>query len=166
MKSQPVIELPKSGVETWLDVAAWLFVTLGFAFAIGCYSDLPDQIPTHFNASGEPDGFGSRNFIFFLPVLSLLIVGGLAFLAKSPHKFNYLTTITPQNAAFEYRKARTLLCIMNVLVSLLFTSTTWHTISAATGGPAKLGLWFGIIVTATVIAPLVILFGWRDKSHA
>lgn len=124
MKSQPVLDLPKSSVETWLDAASLLFITLGFAFAIGYYTDLPDQIPTHYNASGDPDRFGAKISIFFLPVLSLLLIGGLVFLAKYPHQFNYLTTITPQNAAFEYRKARTLIRMMNVLVSLLFTSIT------------------------------------------
>ena len=87
MKSQPVIDLPKSTAETWLDVAAWLFAGLGLALAIGYYGGLPEQIPTHFNASGVADKFGSRNTIFLLPVFAIILSAGMMLLLRYPHKF-------------------------------------------------------------------------------
>lgn len=164
MKSQPALELPKSALERWLDAASWIFVVLGWAWATGFYQALPEQIPTHFNATGIPDGFGSKITVFLLPVLSLVIVGGLTFLARKPHHFNYPFVVTPENAAFEYRKARTILRVMNALVSLMFMLITWHTVRASTGGPDRLGLWFGALVALTLIVPLALFFGWRDKS--
>lgn len=165
MKNQPVLDLPKTSAERWLDVAAWLFVTLGFALAIGYYSDLPEQIPTHFNASGEADKFGSKNTIFLMPVLSLVLVGGLIWLAQFPHKFNYLNKITPENAAFEYRRMRTMLRVLNVLTSLLFLVITWDILRAASGASKNLSVGFWIVFIALVIAPpLMLLGGKRSKS--
>ena len=55
MNTQPVLDLPTSTAEVWLDVTACLFVAMSLALATGYYSDLPEQIPTHFDASGEAD---------------------------------------------------------------------------------------------------------------
>lgn len=165
MKSQPVIELPKSATEGWLDVASWIIATVGLALAIGYFPDLPDQIPTHFNGAGKPDNSGPKLTVFLLPVLSLLLAGGMSFLSKHPHKFNYLNKITPENAPFEYRKARLMVRLLSLLVSLLFTVLTWDIIRAATGSDARLGMLEGVLIAATLIVPAALMIGWRDKSR-
>lgn len=46
------------------------------AFSVAVYSRLPEQMVIHWNATGEPDGYGSRNFgAFLLPVATLGIWG-------------------------------------------------------------------------------------------
>ena len=164
MKNQPVLDLPKSAVEVWLDLASWLFVTITWGLAIGYFSDLPEQIPTHFNASGKADGFGSKNTIFLLPAISLALVGGLIYLAKFPHKFNYINKIIPENATFEYRKARIVLSIVNALTSLMFMIITWNVLEGAIAGTSRLGAGFWLVFIALEIAPLTILLGWNKKS--
>lgn len=165
MKSQPVIELPKSAVESWLDVASWIVATIGLALAIGYFPDLPDLIPTHFNGAGKPDNSGSKYTIFLMPALSLLIVGGMSYFSKFPHKFNYLNKITPENAPFEYRKARLMVRLLSLLVSLLFTTLTWDIIQVATGSDTRLGLLEGSLIAAILIVPTALMVGWRDKSR-
>ncbi len=166
MKNQPVLDLPKTATEIWLDVAAWLFVAIGLALAFGYYSDLPEQIPTHFGPSGEADKFGSKNTIFFIPVLSLALVAGFIFLMRFPHKFNYLNKITPENAEFEYRRMRIGLRTVNVLTSLLFLVITWDILQAASGEAKGLSLWFWLVFILTVTAPPIVLFGSSGKKRA
>jgi uncharacterized membrane protein len=52
---------------------AWILVlaviAIPFGYAIYLYPQLPDTIPTHFNARGEPDAFGSRNSIYLGPTI-------------------------------------------------------------------------------------------------
>jgi uncharacterized membrane protein len=164
MKNQPVLDLPRTTAEVWLDVAAWLFATLGFALALGYFSDLPEQIPTHFGASGEADKFGSKNTIFLLPVLSLVLVAGFVFLTKFSHKFNYLNKITPENAAFEYRKMRIVLRLVSTLTSLMFLIITLNILQTAAGAPAKLGVGFWLVFIVLEILPLTILLGWNQPK--
>lgn len=165
MKNQPVLDLPKTATETWLDVAAWLFVAIGLALAIGYYPDLPEQIPTHFNAAGEADKFGSKNTIFLLPVLSLVLVAGIIFLMRFPHKFNYLGKITPENAESEYRRMRVGLRTVNVLTSLLFLVITWDILRAANGESKGLSVWFWLVFILTVTAPPIVMFGSSGKKR-
>lgn len=164
MKNQPMLDLPKTTLEIWLEVASWIFAAFGFALALGSFSDLPEQIPIHFNAAGEADGYSSKSAVFLLPVLSSGLIVLMISLAKSPHQFNYLHKITTENAAFEYRKARMIIRVTNALVSLMFTAITWHIIRVANGSQAKLGLWFGMLIAIIVIAPIVLLVAWRDKK--
>jgi uncharacterized membrane protein len=52
--------------------ATWLvlvFISLPFVYAAYLYPELANKIPTHFNASGEPDAWGSRNSIFMMPII-------------------------------------------------------------------------------------------------
>lgn len=165
MKSQPVIDLPKSGAEIWLDVAAWLFTGLCFALAIGYYGDLPEQIPTHFNASGAADKFGSRNTIFLLPAIAAVLSAGMIFLLKYPHKFNYLNKITPENAAFEYSRMRFLLRAVNALTSLLFLVITWDVLQAALKGSGGLSVLFWIVFMLVVMVPPILLLGYRQAPQ-
>ena len=165
MKNQPVLDLPKTATEVWLDVASWLFVAIGFALAFGHYPGLPEQIPTHFGLSGEADKFGSKNTIFLLPVLSLVLVGGLVYLMRFLHKFNYLSKITPENAESEYRRMRILLRTVNVLTSLLFLVITWDTIRAANGEGKGLSVWFWIVFILTVTVPPMVLLGSSGKKR-
>ncbi|MCE7925592.1 MAG: DUF1648 domain-containing protein [Haliscomenobacteraceae bacterium CHB4] len=164
MKNQPVLELPKTTAEIWLDVASWIFVTVSLALAAGYYPDLPDTIPTHFNASGEADKFGSKITIFILPVLSAVLVAGLVWLAKSPHKFNYLNKITPENAAFEYQRMRTMLRVLNALTSLLFLVITWDILRAANGTANGLSALFWIVFILLMVAPPLILLTGQSKK--
>lgn len=165
MKNQPILDLPKTTLEVWLDVAAWLFVTIGLALAIGYYPDLPEQIPTHFAPSGEADKFGSKNTIFFIPLLSFALVAGFVYLMKFPHKFNYLNKITPENAEFEYRRMRVVLRVVNVLTSLLLLVITWNLLRAATSEEKGLNIWFWLVFILTMIAPPMLLLGWQGKKN-
>lgn len=164
MENRPVLDLSKSSAERWLDAAAWLFVTLGFALALGHYPDLPQQIPTHFNAANEADKFGSKNTIFLLPVISLALVAGLTFLARFPHKFNYINKITPDNAAFEYRRMRTMLRAVNALTGLLFLVITWDILQAATGVSKGLSIGFWLVFILVVVVPPFFLLGGQGKK--
>jgi len=54
-----------------------LLIAIPFAYALYLYPDLPEKIPTHFNAKGEPDAYGGKNSIYIGPailgVVSLLM---------------------------------------------------------------------------------------------
>lgn len=158
MKNQPVLQLPASTLERFLDAAAILFSFGALLLAVSLYPGLPDQIPIHFNGQGTADNFGPKNTLFILPGIAVAMALGLIALTRYPHQFNYLTKITPENAAFEYGKARLMLRVMNVLTSLLFLVITWELTTAASGTTSRLGWFFWVILAAVLVVPPVVFF--------
>ncbi len=46
-----------------------LVIAVMFAVTIAAWSSLPETVPTHWNAAGEVDGWGSRNSLFIMPAV-------------------------------------------------------------------------------------------------
>ncbi len=44
----------------------WLVMILPLAYLALVWDSLPETIPTHFNAAGEPDGWGSRDTLIYI----------------------------------------------------------------------------------------------------
>jgi len=54
------------------DLVPILLVVAAFAFGLAQYPNLPDQIPSHWNARGEIDQYSSKTFgVLFVPLLAL-----------------------------------------------------------------------------------------------
>lgn len=67
-----------------------LIILLSFILAVYFYPELPDQIPTHWNAEGKADAYGSKEMgLFLMPVLSIVIYLLLVYLPYiDPLKMN------------------------------------------------------------------------------
>lgn len=159
---QPVVHLPYTPFERIADALSVALALISLLLAISKYPELPAQIPGHFNASGEVDGYSSRGTIFILPVLSLVMAVGFIILSRFPHRFNFPYQITEENAPFEYRKARIMLRVVSVFSTLLFLVLTWNIIRAVNNKP-ELSALFWIPLIILMIAPMAIMLGWRQK---
>lgn len=159
---QPVVQLPYNTFERIADALAIAFAVIGFLLALSKYPGLPDQIPSHFNASGEVDGHSSKAVIFILPALSILISAGIIFLSGFPQYFNFPYRITEENAPFEYRKARALLRVVNIFTCLMLLILTWDILQSVNGKPG-LSVLFWIVFILLMIAPAMVMFTWKQK---
>lgn len=66
-----------------LHLASAILILLGFCASIAFYGRLPDPVPIHWQASGEPDGWMPKPWgAFVLPAVS---AGVFALLAVTPH---------------------------------------------------------------------------------
>jgi uncharacterized membrane protein len=166
MKNQPALQLPTSPLEKALDIAALGMAAAAFLLALYYAPTLPDQIPTHFNAKGEVDQLGSKITLFIIPGLAVATSVLLAFMVKKPHTFNYMTTITPENAAFEYKKSQYVVRIVNCLCSLLFLVITWQIIQGAIHHGAKLNGVFWVIVVAILVTPCAIFLTRKPQKNS
>ena len=70
---------------------SWLVILITIFASAYFYDKLPDQVVTHWNASGEPDDWGSKDFItFFIPGLLVGMYLLFQWLPKlDPKKANY-----------------------------------------------------------------------------
>jgi uncharacterized membrane protein len=69
----------------------FLLIIISIGISLWAYPQLPDQVPTHWNAAGEVDGYSSKLFaVLFGPILLTSIYGMLLGVAKiDPRKENY-----------------------------------------------------------------------------
>ena len=68
-----------------------LFSILGLIVAVILYPFLPSKIVSHWDASGNPDGYMPKTFgLFFIPVINFLLVLLLIFIPRiDPKRKNY-----------------------------------------------------------------------------
>ncbi|MGB1004517.1 MAG: DUF1648 domain-containing protein, partial [Salibacteraceae bacterium] len=69
------IKYEKSFVDQFVFWMGILGLVILLATPLVYWADLPDVIPTHYNNAGEPDGFGNKISIIFMPVLGMGIWG-------------------------------------------------------------------------------------------
>lgn len=137
-------ELPLSALEIVLHLLAFA-VTVGIiVYTAMSYGKLPEYVPMHFGVNGEPDSWGARYTILFLPALAVFCYALIAICSCFPKAFNMPVEITAENASRLYRASRTGLLMINLQTSLMFACVVAMVIRTALELPAKLcnyGLW-------------------------
>ena len=152
---RPKIKLIPTTADKLVDILGWLILLALWGWTITHYSSLPETIPTHFNAAGKADGFGSRVFIITLPVIASVLFVGLTVLNRYPHSFNYPTAITQDNAFRQYTLATRMLRYLKLVLVLVFGGIEFMTIQNATGKTAGLGVWFLPLTLVLIFLPLI-----------
>ena len=138
-----------------VEVLGGLIVLASWLIAIESYPTLPEVIPIHFDASGTPDGFGSKGNIFGLPIVSTVIFTALTLLGRVPHLFNYLTEITPQNARNQYAIATSMIRYLKLSIVIVFAVIVYFAVQNAKGETDGLGTWLLPTVLALIFLPIV-----------
>jgi len=83
---------------------AFLLTLFSWLYVIIEYSELPVEIPMHFNINGEIDGHGSKNTLWFVMGLLTLLNIGLFYLSKATsfHSIQLKTKMANFRAAAIY----------------------------------------------------------------
>lgn len=115
----------------YLELASLITVIFLWIIPIFFWSDIPEQVPTHFNFLGEPDSWGSKLSIFLLPIIGLVLYVGFIILGKFPQIFAYPVKITPENRDRQQNLALLLLSLVKVEILLCFGFIGWNTIQIA-----------------------------------
>lgn len=153
--NRPKIHIPKTPLDHLLEALPFLLVAVQFIFIIQHYPDLPDSMPRHFDGSGQPDAYGDKSIIWLPPIINLILVAGMIYLARFPHILNYLTEITEQNAAIQYRLAQRMLRFLAVLIAGLFGYITVSTVYTGIGKWEGTGRWFLVVFFISIFALLI-----------
>lgn len=100
-------------------------------------SELPERIPTHYNAAGEPDQWGPKNRAWILPALGAglyIVLTSLSRVAASGKlRLNVPPGIDATSPAVQ-AEARQLLTVVKVLVMATFAYITWSRVTAPEQG--------------------------------
>ena len=103
--NQPVkpVSVPPTRFDRVLDLVALFLCILSWALAIGLYLDAPEQIPTGFDATGNPRGWGSPAFYFFFAGIATFVTVLMFVSLRYPQFINLPITLNertviPQSA--------------------------------------------------------------------
>jgi len=164
-KERPKIRPPRKIADRIFESLAIAGVLYGLFIIIQAWPTLPQTIPTHFDASGNPDGFGSKEWIWLLPAISVVMVPAILFFRRYPWLSNVPWEINEDNAIRQYELLVRLLSLCACSVSFIFLVLTFDTISTASGGSSLFGKWLMLIFTVPIIGILVWYFivGWRAR---
>lgn len=157
MESRPRITLTHSPLDRAVEWLCAILLGALWVLTIYVYFDMPQTIPTHFNAMGEPDAYGDKGTLFILAVLGTLIYAGMTALNKIPHVFNYLTTITAENAREQYILSTRMLRFIKLMVLFIFNSIVLYAYFSSTGEMKGAGSWFLPIIFSFLLLPLIYL---------
>lgn len=141
MEKRPVLQLPRSNVETVLDMISLLVIVGMIALVAYEWHDMAERIPIHFNGKGEIDGWGNKISLILLPIIAAIVYSGLTLLSKVPHVYNYPSQITTENARGQYQNARLFINCLKTVIILIFGYLEWAVIQSAKKGIADLNLW-------------------------
>ena len=106
-------------INKYLDIIGVVLVVALIVITFIYWVKAPDIVPIHFNFKGEIDSYGSKNTLFILLPIAIIIYIGLAILSKYPEVCNYCIEITPRNKEKQYSMASTFIRIMNVEILTL-----------------------------------------------
>jgi len=152
-KEQPVVKIKKEPIDYFLEYGALILLVAIWGFTIYHFNKLPDIIATHFDFNGNPDGFGSKYTIWLLPVILTLVYMLIYVLNRYPHKFNYLTKITEQNAYKQYKLVSRMMRILLFNITILFAFITFKEIDGAYTKSSTLEWWFIPLLLGSMIIP-------------
>lgn len=144
--------------DRFLIISGFAVVFLVWLLIIWQYGALPDTVPTHFNAQGEPDAYGSKFTILILGIIGTVVFIGLETLSHYPHSFNYPVKITERNAPAQYRLASRFIRLLNLSMSLVFLLVVYLIFESADGTVSPLSSWILPLILVLVFTPLVIYF--------
>lgn len=158
MKKQPKIEVPGSVLETFLNAVSVLVFFVVLAYLLFQYNLLPDQVPSHYNAAGNADGWGRKTELFLLPVIAAALWVGMTVLEKYPHSYNYLN-LTEENVEAQYRNGRLMINVLKNEIVILFSFITVQTVRVASGAADGLGSFSMSVFLAVILGTVAYFIG-------
>ncbi len=155
--NRPKIQVPVEGIDLIIDLIVLAILLAMWGYVIVSYAELPDIIPSHFNAQGEVDAYSGRNSIWVLMLVSTVVAVGMYVLTKYPHIHNYMEEITEENAPRNYKMSCRLLRFVNLFTILIMLYVVYSVIEKSAGNDIILESSFMYIVIAfSIVMPLIL----------
>ena len=130
-----------------------LLITWGVTvYAMAGPTPLPARIPTHFDAAGQPDGWGTPAMLWMMPAMATGIYLLMSLVARYPLSFNFPMRIHPSARRQLEGLALRMLSWIKAEVMGLFACIQYKIIELARAGRGTLSAFFLPLV-------MVVIFG-------
>ncbi|GEM54711.1 hypothetical protein B0A58_01020 [Flavobacterium branchiophilum NBRC 15030 = ATCC 35035] len=154
MKNQFKITSKLNPTEQMIEVLGFILLLAYCSTIYISYHKLPAKIPIHYNIKGEIDHYGSKNTIFILPFIAILLYI-LPLILNKKNKDKDLDTF--ENDVNIDKLVR----FVKIIIIIIFFSIDYFTIESALGKSQGLGKWFLMIMCGILLIPIV-YFGYKS----
>ena len=147
------IKVYRTTEGTIFEVAFLILAIIVWGLIIWFIKQAPDIVPTHFDASGNPNAWGSPTGIIF--PCSIMTISGAAMLILCyfPKTFSLSGKhATPRNYALTIRMLR----IMSLLMLLMTLAIAWTVLRLTNHSPIPIIVIVGIIILVAIINTIAI----------
>ena len=156
------LKLPHTIPQKVLEGLTIGILLLQFLLPVLLWNRLPDPMPTHYNAAGEIDGWGSRWTVFLTPGISLAMWALLSLVTRlDPKHWNMPFPVPYGREVPVYSAVKTTLTAMKLEMMIIFAGVEAVTVTGA-------GRWIGlatalpcVAMAVTLIAGMVIAYRRR-----
>lgn len=152
MKPRPKILITLTPRDRAISLTSSVIFAATWIIAFMTITRLPDQVPVHFNAMNQADGYAGKASIFLIPVLATFVFVLLAMVGSKPEALNYPVTITNENACYQYHLATRVLLVIRLVTMLVFAAIELQTINP--GFHSAVGAWLLPLAVAAIFAPV------------
>lgn len=137
-----------------VEIVSYLVMLISFVFAIVAIKTLPDEIPTHYDLSGNVDGYGSPGSIIILPVIMLITMAFISLLTHfvSPSHYNMPFKIKPGRELVAYKDVVWMLIGMELVFSLFTLASVWSMYVSS----GLIMMIAGVVLTVAIFAQIII----------
>ncbi len=99
---------------------------------------LPDRIPTHFDAAGNANGWGSPSLMILMPAIGIGVYLLLTVVSRFPTAFHYSVPTTPELLPRLQALTQNMLTLLKAELACLFAVLQWAIIRSARTGEGHL----------------------------
>jgi uncharacterized membrane protein len=142
-------------IAEFVSIAALAALALIAVNALHGPQHLPDKIPVHFDAAGQPNGWDSSKALLFLPGMGAGLYVLLTVIARFPSLFNYPVTATDANRARLETLAQSLLAWIKAEILTMFVWLEFAWVQSIRTSSHAFGLMPVVIFLAIVIATVI-----------
>ena len=116
---RPQIHIEKTMLEKLANLIGIASIIGMVLYILLSWSALPDNVPIHFNAAGEVDGWGSKWSILILPIITIALHMFMEVIERRPHIHNYPERLTEQNATQFYKESCQILNLTKNITTMM-----------------------------------------------
>ena len=123
----------KSGVSTKLKILGFLLLIVAVVYYFFHFDLLPERVPIHYDASGNPNGYGSRwSAALFFPIMGAVMLLLHWSGTLDPMMMNYPVTVTQENVNRLHSLSLELLAFITFWMGIFSVYFSWITIANST----------------------------------
>lgn len=151
MKKKPNVRPVLSTTDKTIEFLGWLSILVIWSFTTTNYINLPDTIPTHYDASGQADEFGGKATILILPLVATVMFAGLTIVTRLPRVFNYQAGTTKEDAHRQHTIAAKVIRYLKFMIVVIVGVITFYIIQTSKGKAEGLEIWFLPVVIGSIL---------------
>lgn len=133
-----------------------LLLAAATIFVLMRWSQIPDQIPTHYNFASEPDRYGGKGSLILMMALAWVVFFTITISVRYPDKWNMPVEVTEENRSRLYAITRAMMEVIKILTVALFI-LLFTTAAANITMPAWPMIAIVVAILVTVVIAIVMM---------